>query len=69
MRQRWHFAINQPVTLIAIVAGQNDNVFVCPSERVSIFYWGFCRDRRIRLGIAVELMLILSTIIWSKQEF
>jgi hypothetical protein len=58
------------VTLIAIsVTGQNDNVFVCPSERVSIFYWGFCSDRLIGLGIAVESMLILSIIIWSKQQF
>jgi magnesium-transporting ATPase (P-type) len=50
------------VTLAAIVACQDGNVFACRSERISIFRLGFFRNRLIWLGIAVEWVLILSII-------
>lgn len=50
------------VTLAAIVAGQDGNVFACRSERVSIFRLGFFSNRLIWFGIATEWMLILSII-------
>ncbi len=50
------------VTLAAIVACQDGNVFACRSERISIFRLGFFRNRLIWLGIAVEWALILSII-------
>ncbi|MGM3306052.1 cation-translocating P-type ATPase [Anabaena sp. WFMT] len=50
------------VTLAAIVACQDGNVFACRSERVSIFHLGFFSNRLIWLGIAVEWALILSII-------
>jgi Ca2+-transporting ATPase len=50
------------VTLAAIVACQDGNVFACRSERVSIFRLGFFSNRLIWLGIAVEWALILSII-------
>ncbi|MFN6537508.1 MAG: cation-translocating P-type ATPase [Nostoc sp. EkiNYC01] len=50
------------VTLAAIVACQDGNVFACRSERVSIFRLGFFTNRLIWLGIAVEWVLILSII-------
>ncbi|KOP27652.1 HAD family hydrolase [Hapalosiphon sp. MRB220] len=50
------------VTLAAIVACQDGNVFACRSERVSIFKLGFFTNRLIWLGIAVEWALILSII-------
>ena len=42
------------VTLAAIVACQDGNVFACRSERTSIFRLGFLSNRLIWLGIAVE---------------
>jgi len=48
------------VTLAAIVACQDGNVFACRSERTSIFRLGFFSNRLIWLGIAVEWALILS---------
>ncbi|MEG5059229.1 cation-translocating P-type ATPase C-terminal domain-containing protein [Microcoleus sp. A2-C5] len=50
------------VTLAAIVACQDGNVFACRSERVSIFRLGFFSNRLIWFGIAVEWALILSII-------
>ena len=50
------------VTLAAIVACQDGNVFACRSERTSIFRLGFLSNRLIWLGIAVEWVLILSII-------
>ncbi|MFB2770620.1 cation-translocating P-type ATPase [Pelatocladus sp. BLCC-F211] len=50
------------VTLAAIVACQDGNVFASRSERVSIFKLGFFTNRLIWLGIAVEWALILSII-------
>jgi magnesium-transporting ATPase (P-type) len=50
------------VTLAAIVACQDGNVFACRSERNSIFRLGFFSNRLIWLGIAVEWVLILSII-------
>jgi len=50
------------VTLAAIVACQDGNVFACRSERISIFRLGFFRNRLIWIGIAVEWALILSII-------
>lgn len=50
------------VTLAAIVACQDGNVFACRSERISIFKLGFFSNRLIWLGIAVEWTLILAVI-------
>ncbi|XGV97932.1 MAG: cation-translocating P-type ATPase [Leptolyngbya sp. BL-A-14] len=50
------------VTLAAIVACQDGNVFTCRSERLSIFRLGFFSNRLIWIGIAVEWVLILSII-------
>lgn len=50
------------VTLAAIVACQDGNVFACRSEHTSIFRLGFFSNRLIWLGIAVEWVLILSII-------
>ena len=50
------------VTLAAIVASQDGNVFACRSERVSIFRLGLFSNRLIWLGIMTEWMLILSII-------
>ncbi|WP_353930204.1 cation-transporting P-type ATPase [Okeanomitos corallinicola TIOX110] len=50
------------MTLAAIVACQDGNVFACRSERFSIFRLGFFTNRLIWLGIAVEWILILSII-------
>ena len=50
------------VTLAAIVACQDGNVFACRSERRSIFRLGFFSNRLIWFGIAVEWVLILSII-------
>ncbi len=50
------------VTLAAIVACQDGNVFACRSERISIFRLGFFSNRLIWLGIGVEWALILSII-------
>jgi len=50
------------VTLAAIVACQDGNVFACRSERLSIFKLGFFSNRLIWLGIFIEWTLILSLI-------
>ena len=50
------------VTLAAIVACQDENVFACRSERISIFRLGFFSNRLIWLGITVEWALILGII-------
>ena len=50
------------VTLAAIVACQDGNVFACRSERISIFRLGFFSNRLIWLGITVEWALILGII-------
>jgi len=50
------------VTLAAIVACQDGNVFACRSERLSIFQLGFFSNRLIWIGIAIEWLLILSII-------
>ena len=50
------------VTLAAIVACQDGNVFACRSERLSIFQLGFFSNRLIWIGIGVEWALILSLI-------
>ena len=50
------------VTLAAIVACQDGNVFACRSERISSFRLGFFSNRLIWMGIAVEWGLILSII-------
>jgi len=50
------------VTLAAIVACQDGNVFACRSERLSILELGFFSNRLIWIGIAVEWILILSII-------
>jgi magnesium-transporting ATPase (P-type) len=50
------------VTLAAIVAGQDGNVFACRSERVSISRLGFFNNQLIWFGIAIEWLLILSII-------
>jgi Ca2+-transporting ATPase len=50
------------VTLAAIVACQDGNVFACRSERRSIFRLGFFSNPLIWIGIAVEWALILSII-------
>lgn len=42
------------VTLAAIVACQDGNVFACRSEHLSIFRLGFFSNRLIWVGIAVE---------------
>jgi magnesium-transporting ATPase (P-type) len=48
------------VTLVVIVACQMGNVFVCRSERVSIFRLGFFSNPLIWTGITVEWALILA---------
>ncbi len=50
------------VTLAAIVACQDGNVFACRSERLSIFQLGFFSNPLIWIGIAAEWTLILSII-------
>ncbi|MCL1466861.1 cation-translocating P-type ATPase [Argonema galeatum] len=50
------------VTLAAIVACQDGNVFACRSERISSFRLGFFSNRLIWIGIALEWVLILSII-------
>ena len=56
------------LTLAAIVACQDGNVFACRSERTSIFRIGFFSNKLIWLGIASEWMLILSIIYVSPLE-
>ncbi len=50
------------VTLAAIVACQDGNVFACRSERLSSFRLSFFSNRLIWIGITVEWALILSII-------
>ncbi|ACB51635.1 cation-transporting ATPase, E1-E2 type [Crocosphaera subtropica ATCC 51142] len=56
------------VTLAAIVACQDGNVFACRSERVSIFKLGFFTNRLIWVGIAIEWLLIFSIIYISPLQ-
>ena len=56
------------VTLAAIVACQDGNVFACRSDRVSIFRLGFFSNRLIWIGIVVEWVLILSIIYFSPLQ-
>lgn len=56
------------VTLAAIVACQDGNVFACRSEGISIFRLGFFSNRLIWLGILVEWILILSIIYLTPFE-
>ncbi len=56
------------MTLAAIVACQDGNVFACRSERTSIFRLGFFSNRLIWIGIAVEWTLILAIIYLSPLE-
>lgn len=56
------------LTLAAIVACQDGNVFACRSERVSIFKLGFFSNRLIWLGILTEWILILSIIYLSPLQ-
>jgi Ca2+-transporting ATPase len=53
------------MTLAAIVASQDGNVFACRSERTSIFKLGLFSNRLIWLGIATEWLLIVSLISFS----
>jgi len=55
------------VTLAAIIACQDGNVFACRSERLSIFRLSFFSNRLIWIGITVEWTLILS-IIYSNPK-
>ncbi|KGF72308.1 HAD family hydrolase [Neosynechococcus sphagnicola sy1] len=50
------------MTLAAIVACQDGNVFACRSERASVIPMGFFSNRLIWLGIACEWLLILAVI-------
>jgi Ca2+-transporting ATPase len=50
------------MTLAAIVASQDGNVFACRSERVSIWRLGWFSNPLIWLGIATEWMLIVAII-------
>jgi magnesium-transporting ATPase (P-type) len=50
------------MTLVAIVACQDGNVFACRSERTSIFKLGFFSNPFIWIGIAVEWLIILMII-------
>ncbi|MGA7932124.1 MAG: cation-transporting P-type ATPase [Kovacikia sp.] len=56
------------VTLAAIVACQDGNVFTCRSERLSILRLGFFSNRLIWIGIAVEWILILLIIYLSPLQ-
>ncbi len=47
------------VTLAAIVVAQVANVFVCRSDRLSIFRLGFLSNQLILWGIAIELLLLI----------
>jgi Ca2+-transporting ATPase len=56
------------LTLAAIVASQNGNVFACRSERVSIFKLGFFSNRLIWWGILIGWILILAIIYLSPLQ-
>jgi Ca2+-transporting ATPase len=56
------------MTLAAIVACQDGNVFACRSERTSIFRLGFFSNRLIWIGIAFEWLLILSIIYFPSLQ-
>lgn len=56
------------LTLAAIVACQDGNVFACRSERVSIFKLGFFSNRLIWLGILTEWIVILSIVHFSPLQ-
>jgi magnesium-transporting ATPase (P-type) len=46
------------LTLVAIVACQDGNVFACRSERASIFQLGFFSNPFIWIGLGVEWIII-----------
>lgn len=50
------------LTLAAIVASQDGNVFACRSETVSIWRLGWFSNPLIWLGIATEWMLVIAII-------
>ena len=50
------------MTLAAIVASQDGNIFACRSEKVSIFRLGFFSNLLLWLGIGIEWLLLLSII-------
>ncbi|TVM03606.1 MAG: hypothetical protein CV087_04075 [Candidatus Brocadia sp. WS118] len=50
------------MSLAGIIATQIGNVFACRTERESVFKVGFFKNRLVLLGIASELMIILSLI-------
>lgn len=50
------------LTLAAIVACQVGNIFVCRSDRASIFRMGWFSNPLVWLGIAVELVLLVAII-------
>jgi Ca2+-transporting ATPase len=56
------------LTLAAIVACQDGNVFACRSERVSIFKLGFFSNNLIWLGILTEWIVILSIVHFSPLQ-
>ena len=56
------------MTLAAIVACQDGNVFACRSEQTSAFKLGWFRNRLIWIGIATEWILILSLIYFSPLQ-
>ena len=56
------------MTLAAIVACQDGNVFACRSEQTSAFKLGWFRNRLIWIGIAIEWILILSLIYFSPLQ-
>jgi potassium/sodium efflux P-type ATPase len=53
------------MTLIAIVACQDGNVFACRSERTSIFQLGVFSNSFIWIGIAVEWIIILMIVFFE----
>ncbi len=50
------------MTLAAIVASQNGNVFACRSERASIMRLGFFSNRLIWIGIGVSWAILLAVV-------
>ena len=62
------YAQSTTMTLAAIVACQDGNVFACRSEQTSAFKLGWFRNRLIWIGIAIEWILILSLIYFSPLQ-
>jgi magnesium-transporting ATPase (P-type) len=50
------------MTLAAIVAAQVGNVFACRTDRESVFRVGVFRNRRVLIGVAAELALLVTLI-------